>query len=288
MGNNLFNKTCDKIESNIAPIVQQNIINEILDVYPNLTIIPVGSVGKKSDYNSDIDIAIVTYDIDHLREIISNVFDYTESITIESLYIISIKYPYLINNTIKYVQCDFINVWNVEYTKFRYYCPDYTKNESKYKVGQKIMFAHMIINHTKERNENIKNNQYGRFLFNPTALYKRIVDTSESKYIDKVYTMDPYKIANMCFNDGDISHFNSIETLWEGIHSDNYKYPEEVKNIERNFFINCYKKGWNNITPEDFKLQYWTNDEILYFISEQKYINKINNIFAKVADMENK
>lgn len=288
MGANLFNKTCDKIEASIAPYIQQSIINEILEVYPYLTIIPIGSVGKKSDYNSDIDIAIVTHDIDYLREIISTVFDYTESITIESIYVVSIKYPYKYKGELKYAQCDFMNVLDAAYTRFRYYCPDYTKNESLYKVGQKIMFANLIINHTKEKDENLDDGQFARFKYEPTGLIRYIYDIQNNRCRDYLYTLDPNVIANMCFTDGDVSHFNSVETLWNAIHSDVYKYPEELKEIEKRFFIYCYKKGWTNIIPEDFEMTYWTVEEINKFLDSEKSFHNLNKIANKILNMENK
>ena len=289
MSGRLFPNFCEPISADIAPYIQQAIIDEIHEIYPNVTIVPVGSVGKKPEFNSDIDIAVVCTDINQLREIISCVFDYTDAITIESLYIISIKYPYKINNEIKYVQCDFINVWNVDYTNFRYYCPNYINNESKYKVGQKIMFATMVLNHCNDlKNNGCEENQYGKYIFAPTGLFHRIYDMNKEIYTETFVTTNVQKIVDMCFTDGDKSHFNSVETLWEAIHSDKYKYPEEVKSLERNFFVNCWRKGWENIVPEDFKLQYWSNEEIWNIINKQQHINKINNIFAKVADMENK
>ena len=289
MGGRIFNGICEPISADIAIYIQQAIIDEIHDIYPNITIIPVGSVGKKSDFNSDIDIAIICKDINQLRDIIMSVFDYTESITMESLYIISIKYPYKIENKIKYVQCDFINVWDIEYTKFRYYCPNYINNESKYKVGQKIMFATMVINHCNDlKQQNCNTNQYGKYLFTPTGLFHRIYDIDKMIYTDTFVTTNVQEIVSMCFNDNDASHFNSIETLWEAIHSDKYKYPEEVKSLEKNFFVNCWRKGWENIVPEDFELQYWSNEEIWELINKQSKINKINNIFCKLANMENK
>jgi hypothetical protein len=92
----------------------------------------------------------------------------------------------------------------------------------------------------------------------------------------------------MCFSDSNRNHFNSVETLWEAIHSDIFKYPDEVKSIEKNFFVNCWRKGWVNIVPENFKLQYWTNEELWYFMNKQDKINKINHSIAKIVDMENK
>ena len=81
---------------------------------------------------------------------------------IESFYIVSIKYPYKINDeNIKFVSCDFIQVIDENYTKFRYECPDYTKNESNYKTGMKIMFASMILNHCLIQSFNL--NRFNRF-----------------------------------------------------------------------------------------------------------------------------
>ena len=42
------------------------------------------------------------------------------------------------------------------------------------------------------------------------------------------------------------------------------KHHENLKKIERAFFVVAYSKPWEelNIHPKDFKLTYWTNDEI--------------------------
>lgn len=291
-GNIDFNNKCEPISAKIAPIVRDAIIKEIKDIYPNIEYVKIGSVGKRNDdeFNGDIDIAIKCQDVNILYEIISNTFDYLDTVKIESLYIVSIAYPYQLspNSEIKYVQCDFMNVWNKEYTEFRYYCPDYKKQESKYKVGQKIMFANMIINHTSDKHKGLESYQSGKFDFRPTALYRYIYDMEKSLYTEEYITMSVDEIVNMCFSDGDTSHFNSVETIWKAIHSEVYKYPEEVKIIEKNFFVNCWRKGWTNIVPEDFKLQYWTNNEIWEFINKQNKINKINQFVNSLTNMENK
>lgn len=288
MGGALFNNVLLNIQKEIAEHLQSAIIQEILDIYPNLKIVPIGSVGKK-EFNSDIDIAIVVKDIKQLEKIITTVFDYTESITVESIYVISIKYPFEINDELNYVQVDFINVWDIDYTKFRYYCPNYLKNESKYKVGQKIMFANMVINHCLDlRQKNLQKNEFGIFLFEPIGLLRNIVNIDSNILTQEFVTKNPQEIAGMCFYDSNINHFNSIETLWDAIHSDNYKYPSEVKKLEKNFFINCWKKGWTNIVPENFEMQHWTNEEIWNFLNEENKIHKLNSIFAKLAGMENK
>ena len=76
----------------------------------------------------------------------------------------------------------------------------------------------------------------------------------ENKQVDK---KNVDEIVNMVFDDGDRSHFNSAETLWEGIHSEHYKYPEEVKILEARLMINSYRKGWKEIIDSgDFKMKY--------------------------------
>lgn len=283
MSGKLFKNKCTPIQTKLAPIVQQYIIDILHSIYPKLVCLPIGSVGKKNidDYNSDIDIAIQCKDIETLQKIISSVFETDSIITIESLYIVSIAYPYkFADEPTKYVQCDFILMWDKAYTAFRYYCPNYINNESKYKVGAKIMFANMILNHTKEKNENLDKDYYiGQFDFRPTALYKFIFDTKNVKYLEEFITTNPIDIAKICFKDGDTKHFNSVETLWDAIHSNIFKYPDEVKSIEKNWFVNCWRKGWTSIVPEDFKLSYWTNEEIWKYINKQKQINTINQMF---------
>lgn len=283
MSGRIFKTKCHKISAEIAPQVQQQILDELYKVYPELICIPLGSVGKKpaNTYNGDIDIAIKCKTINQLEEIIHNVFYYLDSIKIESYYIVSIAFPYQILNekNIRYVQCDFILMWDEEYTKFRYYCPDYIKHESEYKTGAKIMFANMILNHTPARHEGLSENVYGKFDFRPTALYRYLYDIKNSKMKEEYITNDVDIIVKMCFKDGDRNHFNTVETLWKAIHSNIFVSPEEVKSIERNWFVNCCRKGWVSIIPERFNLQYWKNEEIWKAINKQEKINKINQLF---------
>lgn len=281
MSNCIFAET-EPISSKIAPTIQQEIIGKIHAVFPELSVLPIGSVGRKNDddFNGDIDIAILAENIDELGWMVGKVFPELDNYTIESYYIISIKYPYEYDGNTKYVQVDFMIMWNKEYTAFRYYCPDYRKNESAYKVGAKIMFANMILNHCSEKNNNLPNNQIGKFDFRPTALYRWVYDSTNYLYKEEYVTNNPKEIAGFAFKDSDIKHFNSVETLWEAIHNkDIFKYIEETPIIERNFFKNCFRKGWTSIVPENFKLEYNTNEEIWEIINNQKLINKINQIF---------
>lgn len=278
MSNHIFNET-EKIPALIAPKIQKEIIDRILDKFPELGILPIGSVGKKkdNDFNGDIDIAILCHDIEELKWMIKKVFYDLDSYTIESYYIISIKYPYEYNGETKYVQCDFMIMWNPEYTAFRYYCPDYRKDESKYKVGAKIMFANMILNHCDEKNKNLPNGYVGKFDFRPTALFRYVYDLNNFVYKEEFITDNPKEIASYVFYDGDVHHFDSVETLWNAVHDSHvFKNIEQTPIIEQNFFRNCFRKGWTSIIPEDFKLEYNSIEDIYKIINRQKLINKIN------------
>lgn len=250
---------------------------EIKDIYPDVECIPLGSVGKKDGYNGDIDIGVKIDSIDKLYDIISNVFNYTETVDMKSLYIVSMKYPYKINDEkIKFVSVDFIQVIDTEYTKFRYYCPDYRKGESQYKVGSKIMFMGMLLNHTFK---NTDENDIKKYLFDPIGLYLKHYNRNTREYYKEFITLDPQEIVDMLFYNSTPDICNSVESLWDGIHSNKFKYPNEVQEIEINFFINSYRKGWEElIKPEDFKLSYWTVEEINHELEKYKIVREVNMI----------
>lgn len=283
----------EPIKAEVAQIVQLIAINEILEVYPDTQYLFIGSVGKKKEgeMNGDIDIAIQCDTIQHLSEMIHKVFDYTESVTSESYYIVSIKYPYkdvLDDYKLKYVAIDFMLMHNKEYTAFRYYCPDYRKNESKYKVGAKIMWANTILNHCKERLEGVSvhKGDIGTFRFTPIGLYQSIFNKDSLMFVDSRFVTDNVqRIVNIPFNDGDASHFNSVETLWDAIHSDVFKYPEEVKCLEARLMINSYRKwGIDAIKPEDFKFTYWTYNEIHNMCAQYKAEKEVNKFLDKLQE----
>lgn len=281
MSGKVFGTEAQPIDAELAPHIQNAIIAEIENEYPDIVTIPLGSVGKKYTPSGDIDIGVKCTNREELENIIDKVFGYLETKVIESFYIVSIKYPYKINDeNIKFVSCDFIQVIDENYTKFRYECPDYTKNESNYKTGMKIMFASMILNHCAERNIDCTDDYYGKYDFTPIGLY--LYKINKENIMDYTYdfvTTDVDTIIHLPFNEkGSWEDFHSVETLWGAIHSDKFKYPEEVKSIELNWFINSYKKGWYSIKPEDFKLAYWTNEEIYKKLELYKGLQKINNI----------
>lgn len=140
----------------------------------------------------------------------------------------------------------------------------------------------MILNHClDELNKNLPDDCFAKFDFRPMALYRYIINYKAEKWKEEFISINPVEIAGYVFKDSNPNNFDTVESLWNAIHSDNFKYPEEVKIIEKNWFVNCWRKGWTSIKPEDFKLQHWTNEEIWNHIEQQKLINDINRAFAK-------
>lgn len=294
MSGNLFQKDKLKakpIKSEIAPLLQQLVIKELLSQYPDLEYACIGSIGKKKDgeYNGDIDIAIKCDTIEELEKMIKSVFNYTETVTSKSLYIVSMKYPYkdiLDDNKLKFAAVDFMMMKDKRYTEFRYWCPDYRKDESRYKVGVKIMWTSTILNHTKDRLEGVELDKgYNASLrFVPTGLYRTVFKSNNFHVVrDEFVTTDVDKIVNMVFDDGDASHFNSVETLWEGIHGPHYRYPEEVSQLEASLMINSYRKSWGDmVNPRDFMFQHWTYEEIDKMLIPYKNEKKLNTLLDKI------
>ena len=269
MSGNLFKKSEFKpgpIEAGLAVEVQNEIIRKLKARCSN-EVIPIGSVGHKNTPSGDIDIAVKIGSVEELEELVKSTFG-VEMYVSKTISVVSMNYPYLDNGVEKRVSVDFMQVLSIPYTRFRYYCPDYTRGESKYKVGTKIMFAGSIISICCA-SEMLGLDKDCRIEteFNADALwvnyYYKTGVADEYIWKREMLSMDPVEIAGLLFKDSDPARFNSVETLWESVHSGAFKYPSELKFIERSLFVNSYRKGWEEqVKPEDFKCDYWTLDEM--------------------------
>ena len=284
MGGRLFDITPMRVDS--AIILQNTLIKKIQNKYPNIECIKLGSVGHKpSNYlHNDIDIGVKCESVEELNKIISDVFlDSAKKIS-ESFYLVSIAYEY---DTDKFIQVDFILVHNIEFTKFRYKVPNYINGESNYKTGMKIMFVHMLLNNCDIVRYGVEENYLPQFDWSPIGLYRyetNINNINDYKYY--FITDDVNVIIHTIFNDnGTYEDFNSVESLWKAIHSDKFLYPNNLKRIEMNWFINCYRKGWYSIKPEDFELQYWTVDEIYDELNKHKKLHELNKLLQNSEEI---
>ena len=83
----------------------------------------------------------------------------------------------------------------------------------------------------------------------------------------------------MIFKDPKTEWFNSVESIWEALHTQEVVDKEMVKEIEVSYFVNCYRKTWEEqVKPEDFRLDYWTLDQVKKIMSEQEEVRKANLI----------
>lgn len=286
----VFRHETEPISAKIALSVQNDICERILNKYPDVELLKIGSVGHKrdDDTHSDIDIAIKCDTIEHLYDMISSVFG-DELATLETLYIVSYCHEYVDifdDYKTKYVQCDFMLSHDIEYTRFRYDCPDYKNDESNYKVGHKIMFMNMILNHCDEKNEGCDDTCYGKYDFSPIGLYRNIITKTGYQLVDREFvTTDVETIMHIPFND-EITYddFISVETLWNALHTDKFKYPDELKIIELNLFKNSYRKGWTHINPHDFKCVHWTEEEINEFLKTYEIEHVLNNMLINNSE----
>lgn len=294
MSGRAFLGEVEPIRAAIAPLVQQAIIDRILEKFPDITIIPLGSVGHKADddTNGDIDLGIIANDVEEISNIVNVTFpELLDTKVYNSYYIVSIKYPYMDGDIEKWVQVDFIQAKDAEYSKFRYACPNYKINESKYKVGAKICLVNLILNHDPNKNINVPEGFKSKYLFEPHGLYRFIYNKNDfTDYKEEFITTDINTVMHIMFTDEITEHdFLSVETLWDAIHSDKFKYfnyPELIKAIELRWFVQCYRKGWESIKPEDFYLQYATLDEIYEIISGLEGVHKINRMLHKLSNYD--
>ena len=274
----------EPILSKYAPTIQQEIIDKLLATRPYLSVVPIGSVGKKhdDDYNGDIDIAVGIQTIKQLQYIIVDTFAGNETVTNKSYRIVSMKYPYTIEGKTRYVAVDFMLMCNEQYTKFRYYCPDYRKNESRYKVGTKLMLIDTILNHCDAPLDLEPGYKY-KYVYDPMYLYINYWDQENHCSFDRKVTENPQDVVDIMFKDCGLQVCNSVETIWTALHSDKFRYPNRVKDIEMAFFINSYKKGWGQaVKPEELQCQYWTVQQIYDAYKPYEILRNINKILVEL------
>lgn len=237
-------------------------------------IIKIGSVGKRPDdyYHGDIDLAIHCRNFIELNKIVNTLFP--ESVyqhymnQSKNLYLHSISYPYLDFRGFKcFVQVDFMLSINPEYTKFRYYCPDYRTEKTNYKVYARILLLKIILN-------NCDSNHYN---LSPIGVFNK----KESTYITDVPEILSLMFVNNVTNDD----IGTTEKLWNMIHSEKFKHPEMLAKIEKAFFIVAYSQPWENLNlcPEDFILKHWSAEEIR---EDMKQLNKINNLNLELIKIQ--
>ena len=217
---------CVPVDKDTLKYVYEN-IRECLDKY---IISPIGSYCKKKDgelYN-DLDIAIQeSFDNkDTVINLLINKFDGFILLgnTNYNLNVFNIRFRI---SESRFLQVDFMFVDNIEYAKFAYHSPDFSKSESKYKgMYASILLQSVIRNIPLDREHfedgTLKEWKYyslsqknGLLLKEKTFIGKRGNRIKSPRLIDeKMISNNPDEIINIIF--GDKEAFNYIYTF-EGL-----------------------------------------------------------------------
>lgn len=264
------------IRGDLAKKVADEIIKVIKGKF-NCECVPLGSVGKKgADKTSgDIDIAIEYpwEDKDTVIEFVKKEFNTEIGNINNQLHVFNIGYQYNEDTTPKIVQVDFMFTDNIDFAKFAYNSPDFTKNESKYKGMYQSGLLMAAISNTpvdkvlgdEYKEEYFTENDYDgsykgqiksywKFLFNQHDGLKlehktyagktKLLKTSTTiKEDGKVITKDVKKILKLCLGEKATRETcNSFESELKFLCSKYYKfYSKEQLNKIKDSFLNDWQ-----------------------------------------------
>lgn len=272
------------IRGDLTLVIANEIIKLIQKKF-NIKLSPLGSTGKKSkdQYSGDIDIAI-EYDWNNYKDILDYLKESTNCIIgniNQNLHVFNIGYFYLEESIKKCVQIDFMFTDNIDYSKFAFNSPNYTRNESRYKGMYQSALLMAIISNTPNEylieyydSGEIKSywkyflNQYKGLLIEHKSFEgktKRLKNptTIETKFI----TNNPIDIIYLCL--GDKATLNTCQTFeneLEFICSKDYKYFSKEQLIK-------IKKAFLN----DWQIKLKTDESLLKEF-EDLFNEKINSL----------
>jgi hypothetical protein len=193
------------IRGDLAVTVSNEIINKLKTQFP-VEMSALGSVGKKGKNQTcgDIDIAI-EYEWEKYEDVLNYVkstFNCPVGNINQKLHVFNIGYTYTDDGKEKLVQVDFMFTDNVEFAKFAYNSPDFTKNESKYKGMYQSALLMAIISNTP------------------------VVEALGEEYTDEYFTKDDY----------DGSYDGQLKSFWKlyldqnkGLHVEHKTFAGKTK-----------------------------------------------------------
>lgn len=244
----------DRIPASVGPKIFAE-VEAKLEKVSGYEMAVLGSVGKKADpdTNGDIDIAVLTNDKDHLIDCIEQAFPDCEINTKTGPGIVSIGYPYELpgGNTIV-AQVDFMMVDDLEWAEFFYGSPDYTKNESLYKAALRnwlmsITFSCLPVGELPLTDEDGKTLAKWKYAFSAAGVNKQWLEyrsksggflksPKKVKEMEQFITKNWKEVLGMVFKNPDKKQFNSVESLWRALHSNEFLHSRAVLDeIEQRF-----------------------------------------------------
>lgn len=292
--------TAEPIPAYIAPFVYQEIEEKIKAWKKSVKLAPLGSLGKKFDdqFTGDIDIAIdlgnkyegSRAEIENLnrQDIVSMMKELWPNVEISERTtnkIASMGYPYNINGKSGIAQIDFMFTDNLDWAKWRFSSPDLKNGESKYKAAPKVYLLMYIVSSIPVKDaqdeyfeDGVTVKRRWRYCFNQEGVFKQLEDytgkngkpkktATKLKEFEELVTADPMNVMRFIFSKQDIDTkiFNSVESLWDAIHSDLWPWGKEAlgKAEERWYkeYINGQGMKECPVDPDDFKLEIYKPEE---------------------------
>lgn len=256
----------EPIRGDLAKQVADEIIEKIKDKF-DIECAELGSTGKKSknQTSGDIDIAVQMswQDKDKLIEFVKKEFkDCSFGNIVDYLNVFNIGYKYDEDGKEKIVQVDFMFVDDIDWAKFVYFSPDFTKHESQFKGSWRSTLLRGICActpvekvDTKYKTEYFEDGSiktFWKFIFSKTdglfadhktfeGAKKRLKNSKTIKSDRDYISKNINTILYICLGkDATRDDCNSYETLLNFIASDRYKFKsvEQLEKIKRWLFDN--------------------------------------------------
>lgn len=281
-------KSSNPIPAYIAPLVYKEIEDKIKNWKSGMKFAPIGSLGKKADdqFTGDIDIAI-SLSKDEVIKMVEEIFPDYELNKFTSNKVVSLGYPYDINGKSGIAQIDFMFDMDIEWAKWRFSSPDLKNGESKYKATPKVYLIQHIVSCIPVKDMETEYFDSGevkrrwRYTFNQEGVFKYLAEYinkqkgknygKPKKSADKLFyefvTNDPQNVMKFIFGDNEVDPkiFNTVEKLWDAIHSDLWPWGDEVlgKVEERWDKEYIHGNGMKEypVDPEDFKYSVYKPNE---------------------------
>lgn len=238
----------------------REIVNELTELFKKqgISVEPIGSSVKKTanQFCGDIDMA-TAYSWDKHNDIVSllskNGYDYNIS---DGFKIINFAYPY--NDA--FAQVDLMFTDNMTLTKFNYWSPDFTKEESSYKGLARTILMMILVRAVPvdEEPEYFSDEEYDgkykdvikkryRYIYDLALGVKKVLEdftgktkplskAKKVKEYEKIIANTPEDVMKFIFGENyDPADFVSFESLWKAAHT-------KIPNINIDFVEQEMKK----------------------------------------------
>jgi hypothetical protein len=243
--------------------------------YPDMRMTPLGSCGKKKtgQFNGDIDVAVLTKDKDELVRMVADCFPGLARNEKTTGSICSVSWPYEYDGEKRLAQIDFMTVKDIDWAKFYYWSPDFSKDESKYKGALRNAFLAIVTSEIPVKDMKDEYFDDGRtvrkhwkYTYNSEGLYRQLVDFTgktgkpvkngkKIKELETFISAHADEVVKFIFGpDVSASDVSTAEKIWKLVHDPaKFRFQEKVPQIEKRFFDELDLSKYPYRNKEDFR-----------------------------------